>query len=107
MPGMNKLSREARAQILGMMVEGMSHPGHHPPDRRQQEHGGRSCWRTPGEAFFDYQDRTLRELTCKRVQVDEIWAFVYAKAKNVTTAKAAPDGAGDCGPGWRSTPIPS
>ena len=49
-----------------------------------------------GEAFSDYQDRTLRGLTCKRVQVDEIWAFVYAKAKNVPTAKAAPEGAGDC-----------
>jgi transposase len=29
-----------------------------------------------GEAFSDYQDRTLRGLTCKRIQVDEIWAFV-------------------------------
>ena len=27
-----------------------------------------------GEAFSDYQDRTLRGLTCKRLQVDEIWA---------------------------------
>jgi IS1 family transposase len=34
-------------------------------------------------------------LTCKRLQVDEIWAFVYAKAKNVATAKAAPGEAGD------------
>jgi IS1 family transposase len=49
-----------------------------------------------GEAFSDYQDRTLRNLTCKRVQVDEIWAFVYAKAKNVADAKAAPEGGGDC-----------
>jgi len=49
-----------------------------------------------GEAFSDYQDRTMRNLACKRLQVDEIWAFVYAKAKNVETAKAAPAGAGDC-----------
>jgi hypothetical protein len=28
-------------------------------------------------------------------QVDEIWSFIYAKDKNVATAKAAPDGAGD------------
>jgi len=49
-----------------------------------------------GEAFSDYQDRIMRNLTCKRLQVDEIWAFVYAKAKNVETAKAAPDIAGDC-----------
>ena len=39
-----------------------------------------------GEAFSEYQDRVMRNLTCKRVQVDEIWAFVYAKAKNVETA---------------------
>ncbi len=49
-----------------------------------------------GEAFSDYQDRTFRNLTCKRLQVDEVWAFVYAKAKNVKKAKAAPEGAGDC-----------
>jgi IS1 family transposase len=29
------------------------------------------------------------------VQCDEIWSFVHAKAKNVPTAKAAPEGAGD------------
>jgi hypothetical protein len=28
-------------------------------------------------------------------QVDEAWAFCYAKQKNVPTAKAAPEGAGD------------
>jgi IS1 family transposase len=49
-----------------------------------------------GEAFSDYQDRTLRGLTCKRIQVDGFWAFVYAKAKNVKATKAAPQGAGDC-----------
>ncbi len=49
-----------------------------------------------GEAFSEYQDRVMRNLTCKRIQVDEIWAFVYAKAKNVAGAKAAPEGAGDC-----------
>lgn len=31
-----------------------------------------------GDAFSDYQDRTMRNLTCKRLQVDEIWAFCYA-----------------------------
>ena len=92
---MNKLSREARARILGMMVEGVS-------IRAISRMTGASkntvvkLLADAGEAFSDYQDRTLRGLTCKRVQVDEIWAFVYAKAKNVATAKAAPEGAGDC-----------
>ena len=48
-----------------------------------------------GEAFSEYQDRTLMNLACKRIQVDEAWAFCYAKQKNVPTAKAAPKGAGD------------
>ncbi len=48
-----------------------------------------------GEAFSDYQDRMFRDLPCQRVQVDEIWNFVYAKAKNVASAKAAPAEAGD------------
>ena len=92
---MNKLSRDTRAQILGMMVEGVS-------IRAISRMTGASkntvvkLLEDAGEAFSDYQDRTLRGLTCKRVQVDEIWAFVYAKAKNVETAKAAPEGAGDC-----------
>ena len=41
-------------------------------------------------------------MKAKRVQVDEIWSFTYAKAKNVETAKAAPDGAGDT---WTWTAI--
>lgn len=92
---MNKLSRTARAQILGLMVEGMSL-------RAISRITGASkntvvkLMEDAGDAFSDYQDRTMRGLTCKRVQVDEIWAFVYAKAKNVGAAKAAPDGAGDC-----------
>jgi IS1 family transposase len=50
---------------------------------------------TAGKAVTEYQDRTLRNLTCKRIQVDEIWAFCYAKQKNVAAAKAAPEQAGD------------
>lgn len=37
-----------------------------------------------GSACAAYQDATLRGLTCKRVQCDEIWSFCYAKKKNVT-----------------------
>jgi IS1 family transposase len=44
----------------------------------------------------------LRNLTSKRVQVDEIWNFVYAKNDNVKEAKAAPADAGDV---WTWTAI--
>jgi IS1 family transposase len=37
-----------------------------------------------GAACSGYQDRTLRDLNSKRIQVDECWAFCYCKQKNVT-----------------------
>ena len=48
-----------------------------------------------GYACAEYHDEHVRGVTAKRVQVDEIWQCFYAKAKNVETAKAAPEGAGD------------
>jgi IS1 family transposase len=37
-----------------------------------------------GTACAEYQDKALRNITSKRVQVDEIWSFVGAKQKNAT-----------------------
>jgi CheY-like chemotaxis protein len=37
-----------------------------------------------GRAFSAYQDEKMRNLTCKRIQCDEIWAFVGCKEKNAT-----------------------
>ena len=48
-----------------------------------------------GTACTAYQDRTLRNLPCRRIQCDEIWQFCYAKQKNVATATHAPEVAGD------------
>jgi IS1 family transposase len=42
-----------------------------------------------GAACSNYLDEHLVNLSCKRVQVDEIWSFCYAKAKNVTPEIAA------------------
>jgi hypothetical protein len=55
-----------------------------------------------GVACAPYQDRVLRNLPCERVQVDEIWSFVYAKQAHVAGAKAAPMTAGDI---WTWTAI--
>src|SRR5918911_1696186 len=101
MRGMNRLPAERRVQILGMMVEGMS-------IRAIARLTGASkntivkFLRDAGTACLEYQDRVLRDLPCKRVQVDEIWSFVYAKQKNVEEAKAAPEQAGDI---WTWTAI--
>ena len=35
-----------------------------------------------GTACADYQDRVIQNVSAKRVQVDEIWSFVGAEAKN-------------------------
>lgn len=48
-----------------------------------------------GRACAEYQDRTLRNLKCKRLQLDEIWSFTAAKQKNVSGMKRQVDGAGD------------
>jgi IS1 family transposase len=98
---MNKLPATKRAEILGMMVEGVSL-------RAITSLTGVSkntlakLVEDAGRAFSEYQDRVMHDLPCKRIQVDEIWSFVYAKAKNVATAKAAPSDAGDI---WTWTAI--
>ena len=98
---MNKLLPAKRAQILGMMAEGVSL-------RAITRLTGASkntlakLVEDAGEAFSEYQDRVFHDLPCQRVQVDEIWSFVYAKAKNVARAKSAPAEAGDI---WTWTAI--
>lgn len=36
-----------------------------------------------GQACSEFQDKAMRNLTCRRLQLDEIWSFCYAKEKNV------------------------
>jgi IS1 family transposase len=84
--GMNKLSRDRRAQILSMMVEGNS-------IRAIVRMTGVSkntvtkLLEDAGEACLDYHDRYVRGVTAKRVQCDEIWSFAWCKQKNVAEAK--------------------
>ena len=91
---MNKLPADKRAKVLHMMAEGVSLRA----ITRLTDVSRTTLLKLladAGQAFSEYQDRTLMNLTCKRVQVDEVWGFCYAKQKNVPTAKAAPEGAGD------------
>jgi len=91
---MNKSSPERRAQILGMMVEAIS-------IRAISRMTGASkntivkLLADAGNACAEYQDRTLKNLPCKRIQADEIWSFVYAKAKNVPEKMRGQFGVGD------------
>jgi IS1 family transposase len=91
---MNKLSRRDRTHIIRLLVESNSM---------------RSTCRIAdvsintvtkllidaGKACSEYQDQALHNLPCKRLQLDEIWAFCNAKQRKVPFAKAAPEEAGD------------
>ena len=48
-----------------------------------------------GQACAEYQDKALRNLSCKRIQCDEICQFCYAKDKNVPEDKRGVFGYGD------------
>lgn len=98
---MNKLTLQKRAQILGMLVEGNSLRA----TSRMADVSINSVTKIlvdVGSAAAEYQYNNLRNLPCKRVQVGEIWSFCYAKAKNVESAKSAPQDAGDV---WTWTAI--
>ena len=48
-----------------------------------------------GQAAAWYQDRVFQSLTCKRLQIDEIWGFVGAKARNADPPRRPLAEAGD------------
>jgi IS1 family transposase len=56
-----------------------------------------------GTACAEYQSRVIRNVPAKRVQVDEIWSFCYAKQKNVTAEVW--ERAGYAGDVWTFTAI--
>jgi hypothetical protein len=45
-----------------------------------------------GKACSEYQDKVMRNLKCKRIQCDEIWAFVGCKARMQRRNKRLRDG---------------
>ena len=94
MESMNKLSSSDRARVLHLLCEGNSVRS----VTRLLNVGKNTVLRLmidAGKACDAYHNEHVKELKSKRIQVDEIWSFVYAKQKNVADAKAAPEGAGD------------
>src|SRR6266545_511435 len=98
---MNRLSPEKRKAVISALVEGNSI---------------RAICRMTGVAkntvvklLVDLgtvcsieQDRRMRDLTCERIECDEIWAFVYSKQKNVPREKR-----GEAGDVWTWVAIDS
>ena len=97
---MNRLSTEKRAAVISALVEGNSLRGTARLTgvaRMTVE----KLLRDLGVACAAYHDANVRGLKSQRIQCDEIWAFIGAKAKNVTPEQKAA-GWGDC---WTWTAI--
>jgi helix-turn-helix protein len=98
----NKLTSEERAKILHLLCEGNS-------IRAVTRLTGVSkntvtkLLVDAGRALSAFQDKELRNLQCKRIQLDEIWSFVYSMAVNFKDAKAVP--LLDAGEVWTWTAI--
>jgi IS1 family transposase len=83
---MNRLPLAKRARILNLLVEGNSLRS----ASRIADVSINTVYKLvvdAGEACAAYHDEHVRGVAVKRVQCDEIWSFVYAKQKNVATAK--------------------
>jgi IS1 family transposase len=99
---MNKLPLARRTQILTLLCEGVSM-------RSIERIVGCSIntvdklLRDAGEVALAYHDEHVRGVKARRVQCDEIWSFVHAKAKNASASTRAGDPSiGDC---WTWTAI--
>src|SRR3989304_4867272 len=93
---MNRLPLERRARIIGMLAEGSSlRPGSRLGD--VSINTVTKLLVDVGAACEQYQDKVLRNLKAGRIQCDEIWSFVYAKAKNVPESMKGAFGVGDVG----------
>jgi len=91
---MNRLSLERKARVMKALVDGNSIRA---TCRITDTAKGTvmRLLREVGKACAEYQDGHLRNLSCQRVECDEIWSFRYAKAKNVPHNKRGQFGYGD------------
>ena len=100
---MNRLSKEKRIAVIASLVEGNS-------IRSTVRMTGvakntvAKLLVDAGVACAEYQDKVLRNLSCKKIQCDEFWAFCYAKEKNVPEDKKDVFGYNDV---WTWTAIDS
>jgi len=90
---MNKLTAAERIRIVSALVEGNSLRSivrmtgtHRTTIQKLLVDLGAAC--------SAYQSKVFVNLSCKRIQCDEIWSFVGSKAKNTTPDKKA-EGCGD------------
>jgi IS1 family transposase len=91
---MNKLSNAERVRVISSLVEGNSIAS----TVRMTGIAKTTILRLItqlNQACVDLHNKRVRNLTTKRIQADEVWAFCYAKAKNVPEDKKGHFGFGD------------
>lgn len=94
MVSMNQLTREKRVSVIAPLVEGNS-------IRSTVRMTGVAkntvvkLLADIGQACQRYHDKVMANLPCRRLQVDEIWVFCYAKQKNVPAEYQGQFGYGD------------
>ncbi len=79
---MNRLDSKTRAMVIRCLVEGNSIRA----TVRLTSAAKNTVVKLlveAGAACSKFMDGAMRDLSCKRIQADEIWSFVYARAKNV------------------------
>ncbi|HUA08722.1 MAG TPA: IS1 family transposase [Candidatus Acidoferrales bacterium] len=98
---MNRLSLEDRVRVLAALVEGNSIRG---TSRLTGAAKGTilKLLADVGDACALYHDENVRNLSCVRVQLDEIWSFCHAKERNLPRKLRGDDRAGDM---WTWTAI--
>src|ERR1700677_1434106 len=91
---MNILATDKRAQILNCLVEGCSMRS----TTRLTGAAKKTVERmlvSAGTACAAFMDKTMRNLPCKVLQVDELWSFTHCKQANVPKQIQDADGIGD------------
>lgn len=85
---MNRLDAKTRAAVLNCLIEGCSIRSTVRMTCVSKKAVSRLLVEA-GAVAADYMDRVMRNLPCRRIQVDEMWGFCYAKERNVTPEIAA------------------
>ena|SRR5438445_3004906 len=80
---MRRLDSKQRAQVISCLIEGCSIRS----TVRMTGVAKKTVMRVlveVGAVCADYQDRVFRNLPTRRLQLDEMWAWIYCKQKNRT-----------------------
>ena len=79
----NHLSRDKQIAVVNALVEGCSMRSVERMTGVNRETVGTLLLRL-GDGCADLLDRTMRDLPCRRLEIDELWAFVGKKQRHVT-----------------------